>query len=88
MFIIGRTGRTYARLTFNAGPGGSILLPVSVDWAAWPDVMLEEQARLPEMSKVSCRPDQNGVNQTGCGWPLGLRNRLARSTSVTASAPK
>ena len=49
MFIIGRTGRTYARLTFNTGPGGSILLPVSVDWAAWPDVLLEEQARLPEL---------------------------------------
>jgi hypothetical protein len=49
MFIIGRTGRTYARLSFNAGPGGSILLPVSVDWAEWPRVILDEQHRMPEL---------------------------------------
>jgi proteasome lid subunit RPN8/RPN11 len=49
MFIIGRTGRTYARLTFNTGPGGSIQLPVEVDWAAWPNVLIEEQDRLPEL---------------------------------------
>jgi hypothetical protein len=36
MFIIGRTGRTYARLAFSAGPRGQILLPVSVDWERWP----------------------------------------------------
>lgn len=41
MFIIGRTGRTYARLAFSAGPAASLLLPVSVDWAAWPQVALE-----------------------------------------------
>ncbi len=36
MFILSRTGRTYARLAFSAGPGGSIQLPVSVDWESWP----------------------------------------------------
>lgn len=41
MFIIGRTGRTYARLAFSAGPAGSVLLPVSVDWASWPRVALD-----------------------------------------------
>jgi hypothetical protein len=41
MFIIGRTGQTYARLAFSAGPAASVLLPVSVDWASWPTVMLE-----------------------------------------------
>src|SRR5205085_12439504 len=38
MFILGRTGQTYARLSFSAGPGGQFLLPVKVDWAAWPNV--------------------------------------------------
>jgi hypothetical protein len=38
MAILGRTGNTYARLRFNAGPGGSLILPVGVDWAAWPHV--------------------------------------------------
>lgn len=36
MFILGRTGLPYARLTFAAGPGGALLLPTVVDWSAWP----------------------------------------------------
>ena len=32
MFILARGGATYARLRFNAGPGGEILLPVGVRW--------------------------------------------------------
>lgn len=35
MFILSRTGQTYARLRFAAGPKASLLLPVRVDWAAW-----------------------------------------------------
>ncbi len=46
MGILGRTGRTSARLRFNAGPGGSIEIPTAVDWSDWPDlaqsVMLTE----------------------------------------------
>ena len=34
MFILGRTGQTYARLRFGAGPGGQIRIPVDVDFAA------------------------------------------------------
>ena len=41
MFIIGRTGKTYARLSFSAGPAGNILLPVSVDWETWPTVAIK-----------------------------------------------
>jgi hypothetical protein len=36
MGILGRTGNTYARLKFNTGPGGSLNLPVTVNWTAWP----------------------------------------------------
>ncbi len=32
MFILARGGKTYARLRFNAGPGGAIELPVEVDF--------------------------------------------------------
>jgi hypothetical protein len=39
MFILGRTGQTYARLAFSAGPGGDLSLPVQVDWSAWPAVV-------------------------------------------------
>src|SRR4051794_26360119 len=38
MAILGRTGNTYARLRFNAGPGGSLTLPVHVDWTDWTQV--------------------------------------------------
>lgn len=48
MFIISNAGRTYARLRFGAGPGGSMLIPVEVDWAAWPRLSPEEAARLPQ----------------------------------------
>jgi hypothetical protein len=36
MGILGRTGRTSARLRFNAGPGGAMEIAASVDWSAWP----------------------------------------------------
>jgi hypothetical protein len=43
MFILARGGQTYARLRFNTGPGGQLLIPVSVDYlqpfpAADPDL--------------------------------------------------
>ena len=33
MFILARQGRTYARLQFHVGPGGSVLLPVEVEYS-------------------------------------------------------
>lgn len=36
MAILGRTGRTFARLRFSAGPGGSVRLRTAVDWTTWP----------------------------------------------------
>jgi proteasome lid subunit RPN8/RPN11 len=34
MFILARSGETYARLRFNVGPHGGLLIPVRVDYAA------------------------------------------------------
>jgi proteasome lid subunit RPN8/RPN11 len=48
MAILGRTGRTYARLHFAAGPGGSVELPVAVDWSTWPDVATDPKWPLAE----------------------------------------
>ena len=54
MFILAHGGATYARLRFNAGPGGEMLLPVGVRWglpidevdqAAW---LAEYQANVTE----------------------------------------
>ena len=32
MFVLGRTGKTHARLRFNVGPGGEGVVPVEVDY--------------------------------------------------------
>ena len=32
MFILARSGQCYARLRFNIGPGGEIVIPVEVDY--------------------------------------------------------
>ena len=45
MFIVSRTGSTYARLSFQAGPGGQMPLGVAVDWGTWPQAAMEEPAR-------------------------------------------
>jgi hypothetical protein len=49
MFILARGGESYARLRFNVGPGGSLTLPVEIDyrWAFGPsdhDAWQEEYA--------------------------------------------
>ena len=33
MFVVGKTGKTHARLRFNVGPGGEVLIPVEVDYS-------------------------------------------------------
>lgn len=33
MFIMARNGNTYARISFNAGPGGQVLIPTEVDFS-------------------------------------------------------
>ena len=33
MFILARGGQTYARLRFNIGPGGEMMIPVRVDYS-------------------------------------------------------
>ena len=33
MFILARNGKSYARMRFNVGPGGQVLVPVEVDYS-------------------------------------------------------
>lgn len=53
LFILGRTGNTYARLSFAAGPGGQLLLPTAVDWAAWPASISSQPELLAEIAAVA-----------------------------------
>lgn len=36
MAILGRTGKTSARLRFNTGPRAAVEIPTRVDWSDWP----------------------------------------------------
>ena len=51
MAILGRTGRVSARLTFGAGPGGSLDLGTAIDWAAWPRDAARLGDELPEWER-------------------------------------
>lgn len=46
MFILGRTGKTYARLMFTAGPGAQLVLPTAVDWSGWPAGLTDQRRQL------------------------------------------
>jgi len=52
MFIVARGGATYARLRFNAGPGGEILLPVTVRWDLPLGEVSEDQWRAEHRANV------------------------------------
>jgi hypothetical protein len=81
MAIVARGGRTYARLSFSAGPGGSVRLPVSVDWAAWPGVLAEHEAGaqpLTELTRAWQEEYAANVHPEPLPWGSGL---------VTADAP-
>jgi hypothetical protein len=49
MAIIARGGASYARLRFAAGPGGSVVLPVVVDWQRLPQDLLDGEGMLDEL---------------------------------------
>jgi proteasome lid subunit RPN8/RPN11 len=50
MAILSRTSQTYARIKFQAGPGGSLELPVTVDWPAWPTLITLPRLALDELT--------------------------------------
>jgi hypothetical protein len=77
MFILGRTGRTYARMGFAAGPGGQLVLPTTVDWAAWPEWLLENPGRL----EAELAQWQNEYEQNIYALPdfLGAADKLAEA---------
>ena len=54
MGILGRTGNTSARLNFNAGPGGSLNLPVAVNWTAWPMLAAELAQQVASWEQEYC----------------------------------
>jgi len=50
MAILSRTSQTYARIQFQAGPGASMELPITVDWPAWPRLLIMPTAVLDQLA--------------------------------------
>jgi proteasome lid subunit RPN8/RPN11 len=64
MFIVARSGQNYARLRFNAGPGGTVLLPTEVDWSAWPAAISGQLLGLDQ----SQQPIANDLSELTEAW--------------------
>jgi proteasome lid subunit RPN8/RPN11 len=68
MCILARGGASYARLRFSAGPGGELLIPVRVDWSAWPQVLMQHGPALPEVIAGWEREYHENVQVEQNGW--------------------
>jgi hypothetical protein len=49
MAIVARGGATYARMSFSAGPGGAVNIPVAVDWESLPQELLNREGTLDDL---------------------------------------
>ena len=49
MAIVARGGASYARLSFSAGPGGDVMIPMTVDWEALPQEIQNREGSLDEL---------------------------------------
>ena len=91
MAILGRTGRTYARLRFNAGPGTSVVIPTAVDWADWPDLACNEELSFRiddwrrEYASLVEADEFRGYGETFAGSnPLGSAGLPTSSSSISS----
>ena len=66
MFILACSGQTYARLRFNVGPGGSLLIPAFVDYGR--EFLASDQAAWEAEYQANVQPLDLGVRR---GEPLG-----------------
>jgi proteasome lid subunit RPN8/RPN11 len=89
MFIIARTGEIYARLRANGGPGAELLIPVRIDWPAWPglayDMADNPRSRRRDSSAGRSTPSARSHPSTnGSG---GRRSRTSRHWPGTPGGP-
>jgi hypothetical protein len=86
MFVRGRTGKTYARLRFNVGPGGHGEIPVEVDWSK-PFAGTDHAAWLAEY-EANIKPSMSGLGLLGTrgdDWEFGQVSSR-RSTTPRGNA--
>lgn len=84
MAILAQGGESYARLRFNAGPGGELLLPVEMDFtttfsAANPAAWKEEYARcVSEEDPFQATPSRMSERDLSNGVPESVRRLSPR----------
>lgn len=76
MFILARGGKNYARLRFNVGPGGSILIPVEVDFVT-PFGASQRDAWEVEYKA--------NIGMTAWTWNLDAHEPIGRNLGVSAA---
>ncbi|HSH96642.1 MAG TPA: hypothetical protein VK968_21010, partial [Roseimicrobium sp.] len=86
MAIVARNGATYARLSFNAGPGGNCLIPVTVDWERLPKDLMLAEGTLDQL--VSGWMDEYGEQILPEQWPFSLSKALANAAGEPATADR
>jgi hypothetical protein len=85
MFILGRTGRTYARLVLRAGPGAMLELPTAVDWADWPKKLAANNGFLAtQQAQWNAEYDQNIEERIELPMRLMLAEPLDASSAPDA----
>ena len=82
MFITGRTGQTYARLAFSAGPRAHLQLPVRVDWAAWPAALADNPAPLAALVEDWRREYAANIEPLTISSPKQSRNLAGQPSQV------
>lgn len=65
LFILARSGRCYARLRFNIGPGGELEIPVEVDYSLPFGPSAFEAWEAEYLAHVKIDPFENGLSQPG-----------------------
>jgi hypothetical protein len=76
MAIVARSGATYGRLRFSAGPGGETLIPLVVDWERFPEDLLDLEGAMDQCFAEWM--DEYGRN---------IHQRPALDLKVTAKPP-
>jgi len=69
MAIVAREGATYARLSFSAGPGGNVPIPIEVDWERLPQEILNHEGALDDL--FGGWLDEYGSRIFPEDWPVG-----------------
>ena len=84
MFILGRTGNTYARLSFGAGPGGQLPVAVGVDWLGWPRWLEEHGGALAGLAQAWAQEYAANVTMPPTGlWPAPLAETVETGEGPT-----